>query len=210
MIDLLIVDDHAIFRSGLQRLMLDESDIRVAGQASNFAQALELLQQCRFSLVLLDINLEGRSGLDLLASLRVRWPRLPVLVLSMYPETQYALVAIREGANGYVAKDSEPTELMGAIRLVAGGGQYVSSGLASQIHQQGRGIDMRPPHQRLTTREHQIMLMLLKGMSLTHIGEEMLISVKTISTHRAHLLEKLGVSSTAELVLYAVRNGLIH
>ncbi|MET3179731.1 UNVERIFIED_ORG: DNA-binding NarL/FixJ family response regulator [Variovorax guangxiensis] len=210
MIDLLIVDDHAIFRSGLQRLMLDESDIRVAGQASNFAQALELLQQCRFNLVLLDINLEGRSGLDLLASLRIRWPRLPVLVLSMYPETQYALVAIREGANGYVAKDSEPTELMGAIRLVAGGGQYVSSGLASQIHQQGRGIDMRPPHQRLTTREHQIMLMLLKGMSLTHIGEEMLISVKTVSTHRAHLLEKLGVSSTAELVLYAVRNGLIH
>ena len=111
MIDLLIVDDHAIFRSGLQRLMLDESDIRVAGQASNVGQALEQLQQGRFSLVLLDINLEGRSGLDLLASIRIKWPRLPVLVLSMYPETQYALVAIREGANGYVAKDAEPAEL---------------------------------------------------------------------------------------------------
>ncbi|MCT8173420.1 response regulator transcription factor [Variovorax sp. CY25R-8] len=210
MIDLLIVDDHAIFRSGLQRLMLDESDIRVAGQASNVGQALEQLQQGRFSLVLLDINLEGRSGLDLLASIRIKWPRLPVLVLSMYPETQYALVAIREGANGYVAKDAEPAELMGAIRQVAAGGQYVGHRIASQLHEQAVGLDTRPPHHRLTMREHQIMLMLLKGMSLTHIGEEMLISVKTVSTHRANLLEKLGVASTAELVLYAVRNGLIH
>ena len=147
---------------------------------------------------------------ETLASIRIKWPRLPVLVLSMYPETQYALVAIREGANGYVAKDAEPAELMGAIRQVAAGGQYVGHRIASQLHEQAVGLDTRPPHQRLTMREHQIMLMLLKGMSLTHIGEEMLISVKTVSTHRANLLEKLGVASTAELVLYAVRNGLIH
>ncbi|HJV95908.1 MAG TPA: response regulator transcription factor [Albitalea sp.] len=210
MIDVLVVDDHTIFRSGLQRLLLDESDMRVAGEASNGAEALELLRGRPFDVVLLDINMEGRNGLEVLASVRNLSSTLPVLMLSMYPEEQYALVAVRGGANGYVAKDAAPAELITAIRRVAAGGQYLSARAAPQVRDQLQGKDERPPHQRLTVREHQIMLMMLKGMSLTEIGEEMLISVKTVSTHRTHVLEKLGVASTAELVLYAVRQGLIH
>jgi DNA-binding NarL/FixJ family response regulator len=209
-IDVLVVDDHTIFRSGLQRLLLDETDMRVAGEANNGAEALELLRGRSFDVVLLDINMEGRNGLEVLASVRNLSPTLPVLMLSMYPEEQYALVAVRGGANGYVAKDAAPAELITAIRRVAVGGQYLSARAAPQVLDQLQGKDERPPHQRLTVREHQIMLMMLKGMSLTEIGEEMLISVKTVSTHRSHVLEKLGVASTAELVLYAVRQGLIH
>ena len=210
MIDVLVVDDHTIFRSGLQRLLLDESDMRVAGEASNGAEALEQIRCRQFDIVLLDINMEGRNGLEVLASMRATAATPPVLMLSMYPEEQYALVAVRGGANGYVAKDAAPAELIGAIRRVAAGGQYLSARAALHVIDQLRGRDERPPHQRLTVREHQIMLMMLKGMPLTEIGQEMLISVKTVSTHRTHVLEKLGVTSTAELVLYAVRQGIIH
>jgi DNA-binding NarL/FixJ family response regulator len=210
MVDLLVVDDHTIFRSGLTRLLLDEPDLRVVGEARNGAEAMEQIRLRRFSLVLLDINMDGRNGLDVLGSIRGWSASLPVLMLSMYPEEQYALVAVQGGANGYIAKDAEPAELVAAIRRVAAGGRYLSARAAQLVSDQLQGRDARPPHQRLTVREHQIMLMMLKGMSLTDIGTEMLISVKTVSTHRTHILEKLGVSSTAELVLYAVRQGLIH
>jgi DNA-binding NarL/FixJ family response regulator len=210
MVDLLVVDDHTIFRSGLTRLLLDEPDIRVVGEARNGTEAMEQIRLRRFSLVLLDINMDGRNGLDVLASIRGWSASLPVLMLSMYPEEQYALVAVQGGANGYIAKDAEPAELVAAIRRVAAGGRYLSARAARLVSDQLQGRDARPAHQRLTVREHQIMLMMLKGMSLTDIGTEMLISVKTVSTHRTHILEKLGVSSTAELVLYAVRQGLIH
>ena len=210
MIDVLIADDHTIFRSGICRLLLDETDMRVAGEACNGVEALELIKAKRYDLVLLDINMDGRSGLDVLESIRATSNSLPVLMLSMYPEEQYALVAMQAGANGYVAKDAEPAELVAAIRRVAGGGQYLSARAAPHVQDRLQGRDARPPHQRLSVREHQVMLLLLKGVSLTEIGEEMMISVKTVSTHRTHILEKLGVASTAELVLYAVRHGLIH
>jgi len=210
MIRAFVIDDHTIFRSGLKRLLLDESDIRVTGEARSGAEAIETLTAAGFDLVLLDINLEGRSGLEVLTTLRRDFPALPVLMLSMYPEEQYALVAMRAGASGYVAKDAEPAELIAAIRAVARGGNYMSARVAPHVQDQLKGLDERPPHQRLTVREHQIMLMLLKGTSPTDIGEEMMISVKTVSAHRTHILEKLGVSGTAELVLYAVRQGIIH
>lgn len=210
MIRAFVIDDHTIFRSGLKRLLLDESDIRVTGEARSGAEAMEALVGNAFDLVLLDINLEGRSGLEVLATLRREFAQLPVLMLSMYPEEQYALVAMRAGASGYVAKDAEPAELIAAIRAVAKGGSYLSRRVAPFVQDQLKGVDERPPHQRLTVREHQIMLMLLKGISPTDIGEEMMISVKTVSAHRMHILEKLGVSGTAELVLYAVRQGIIH
>jgi DNA-binding NarL/FixJ family response regulator len=210
LIHALVVDDHTIFRSGLKRLLLDESDIRVTGEARSGAEAIEALRHERFDIVLLDINLEGRSGLEVLTTLRRDFSAVPVLMLSMYPEEQYALVAMRGGAMGYVAKDAEPAELIAAIRAVARGGTHLSMRIAPHVQDQLKGLDDRPPHQRLTVREHQIMLMLLKGLSPTDIGEEMLISVKTVSAHRTHILEKLGVSGTAELVLYAVRQGIIH
>lgn len=214
MIRALVVDDHTIFRSGLKRLLLDESDIRVTGEARSGPEAIDALRAAlpheAFDLVLLDINLEGRSGLEVLTTLRREFPALPVLMLSMYPEEQYALVAMRAGAMGYVAKDAEPAELIAAIRAVARGGSHLSMRVAPLVQDQLKGLDERPPHQRLTVREHQIMLMLLKGISPADIGEEMMISVKTVSAHRTHILEKLGVSGTTELVLYAVRQGIIH
>lgn len=210
MMRVLIVDDHAIFRSGVQRLLLDEPDLRVTAEARNGAEALEQVSSRSCDLVLLDINLEGRSGLDVLVSMRTVPHCPPVLVLSMYPEEQYALVAMKSGASGYIAKDSEPAELIRAIRQVARGGRYLSARAAPLVQDLLRGVDERPPHQRLTVREHQIMLMIVKGMSVTEMGDEMLISVKTVSTHRTNLMEKLGVAGTAELVLYAVRHGLVH
>ena len=210
MIRAFVVDDHTIFRSGLKRLLLDEPDIRVTGEARSGAEAIDALRGGMFDLVLLDINLDGRSGLEVLATMRRAFPAMPVLMLSMYPEEQYALVAMRAGASGYLPKDAEPAELTTAIRAVAGGGTYLSMKIAPHIQHQLKGLDDRPPHQRLTVREHQIMLMLLKGTSPSDIGEEMMISVKTVSAHRAHILEKLGVSGTAELVLYAVRQGIVH
>lgn len=210
MLEILSVDDHTIFRSGLRRLLLDEPDMRITGEASNGPEAITLVRSRRFDLALLDINMEGRNGFEVLDTMRQVAPRLPVLVLSMYPEQQYALVAVQQGAWGYVSKDAEPHELVSAIRRVAAGERYLSARAAPLINDQLHGKDMRLAHQRLSVREHQIMTMMIKGMSLTEIGEEMMISVKTVSTHRSHILEKLGVSSTAELVLYAVRHGLVH
>ena len=210
MIQILVVDDHTIFRSGIRRLLLDEVDMCVAAEASNGPEAIKLLGVQSFDLVLLDINMEERSGLEILASIRNLSNSPPVLMLSMYPEEQYALIAVQGGAKGYISKDAEPSELVLAIRQVASGGQYLSANAAKQINDQLSGQDSRPAHQRLSVREHQIMLMLIKGMAQTEIGEEMMISAKTVNTHRMNLMEKLGVSSTAELVLYAVRNGLVH
>ena len=194
----------------MRRLLHDEPDIRVTSEARNSFEALEQVRLHDCDVVLLDINLEGRSGLDILVSLRAMADCPPVLMLSMYPEDQYALLAVQTGASGYVSKDSEPAELISAIRTVVNGGTYLSARAAPLVRDQLRASDERPAHQRLTVREHQIMLMLIKGMSVTDIGLEMLLSVKTISTHRTNLLEKLGVASTAELVLYAVRQGIIH
>ena len=210
MLETLLIDDHTIFRSGLARLLLDETDMRIAGEAANGQEALDAVRRRSFDLALLDINMEGRSGIEILGSLRTLAPRLPVLMLSMYPEQQYAVLAIQSGAQGYITKDAEPAELIAAIRLVASGRQYLSAQAASVVKDQLRGRDPRLAHERLSVREHQIMLMLTKGMSLTEIGEEMIISVKTVSTHRTHILEKLGVANNAELVLYAVRQGLIY
>lgn len=210
MIRVLVVDDHTIFRSGVGRLLQDEPDMRIAAEAQNGTEALDQVRAHAFDVVLLDINMEGRSGLEVLASMRALARCPPVLVLSMYPEEQYALVAVQAGASGYLAKDSEPAELVRAIRTVAGGGQYLSARASGRVQDQLRGLDDRPAHQRLSVREHQIMLMTIRGMSVTDIAEEMMISVKTVSTHRANLLAKLGLGSTAELVLYAVRQGLVH
>ncbi|MDP3820459.1 MAG: response regulator transcription factor [Burkholderiales bacterium] len=205
-IHVLVVDDHTIFRSGLCRLLLDEPDLHVIGEVGSGAEALEALQSARVDVLLLDINLEGRSGLDLLGAIRERFPALPVLMLSMYPQEQYAQAALQGGARGYVQKDADPDELIRAIRQVASGRLHV--GARGVMPQRGdKGAEPSPLH-RLTVREHQILRMLLKGMSLTGIGEEMMISVKTVSTHRSNILEKIGARNTPELVLWAVRQGI--
>lgn len=210
MIDVLVVDDHTIFRSGLKRLLSDETDMRVADEARNGAEMLAKLRQPQhFDAVLLDVNMEGRSGLDTLESVRTDFPKLPVLVLSMYPEEQYALAAIRAGANGYVSKDIDAPELIKAIRQVAAGGRYLTADGARKVLLHLECGDDPTPHQKLSAREYQIMLMMVKGTSLTEIGEKIFISVKTVSTHRSRILSKLGISNNAELILYAVRHGII-
>lgn len=209
MIRVLVVDDHTIFRSGLRRLLSDETDVRVDDEARDSIEMFAKLKRASFDVVLLDVSLEGRSGLDVLHSVRAEYPKLPVLVLSMYPAEQYAVAALRAGAQGYLTKDVEADELVRAIRQVAAGEPYLTSAVAQRLLLQPDGIDNRPPHQRLSSREYQIMMMIVQGQSLTDIGEKMFISVKTVSTYRSRILRKLGVESNSELVMYAVRHGVV-
>lgn len=209
MIDLLVVDDHAIFRAGLRRLMSDETDIRVTGEAASGNEALEMIRGRHFDVVILDINMAGRSGLDTLGAIRAERPRLPVLMLSMYLEPQYAMMALRARANAYLTKDTGPDELTTAIRRVASGGHYVSQGAAVGVLMRMGQDDEHALHESLSQRERHIMMKIVRGHSLTDIGVQMSLSVKTVSTYRSRLLQKLGISSNAELVQYAMRNGLV-
>lgn len=204
MIDLLVVDDHTIFRAGMARLMADEADVRVVAEAADGASAIALIRTLTVHVVLLDINMAGRNGLDTLAAIRAEWPRLPVIMLSMYVEPQYARLALKGRANAYLSKDVSPDELLRAIRHVAGGGIWVTPGFGAP-EPAGTGA----PHDRLTPREHEVMLKIAQGISLTDIGQQLCLSVKTIGTHRSRVLEKLGVASNAEIVQYAMRQGLL-
>jgi len=209
MIEVLIADDHAIFRSGMRRLLSDEPDMRVSGEAANGQEVIDLLQAGRYSVVLLDINMPGRSGLETLKRIRATWPEQPVLMLSMYPEEQYALIAIEGGANGYLSKDRDAAELLQAIRAAAIGGKYLSPGVAVQLLTRPRNESSQAPHLGLSARELEILNLIVQGVSLTEIGEKLFLSVKTISTYRTRLLAKLGLESNADLVRYALRHELI-
>ena len=208
-IKVLVVDDHTIFRTGLRRLLADEADVRVEDEARDCGEMLAKLRRASFDVVLLDVSMDGRSGLDGLQSLRAEFPRQPVLMLSMYPAEQYAVAALRAGASGYLTKDVEADELVRAIRQVAAGGRYLTNAVTQRLLMQPDQADDRPPHQKLSSREHQIMLLIVQGQSLTEIGARMFISVKTVSTYRARILRKLGIESNSELVLYAVRHKVV-
>jgi two-component system, NarL family, invasion response regulator UvrY len=209
MIRLLVVDDHTIFRAGITRLMSDEPDIQVTGEASDGASALAMIRSHPYDVVLMDINMGPRNGLETLASLRAEHPRLPVIMLSMYGEAQYARLSLRARANAYLTKDVEPDELLRAIRFVAGGGVYVTAGMAPEPTSAGTGSNAAQTHLSLTPREMQVMVKIVRGVPLTTIGVQMCVSVKTIGTHRSRILAKLGVESNAELVQYAMRHGLV-
>ncbi|RQR30148.1 MULTISPECIES: response regulator transcription factor [unclassified Burkholderia] len=209
MIDVLVVDDHKVFRAGLKRLISDETDIRVTDEAADGATALGKIRSGGYDVVLLDINMTGRNGLDVLQSIRRERPAIPVVMLSMYPEEQYAIVALRAHANAYLSKDAEPHELIAAIRQVAGGGQYLTSRAAARVLSQLSEKEAASPHAALLPREMQIFTRIVAGVSLTDIGHEMSLSVKTIGTYRSRILSKLGMASNAELVQYAMRYGLV-
>ncbi|MGA8055361.1 MAG: response regulator transcription factor [Burkholderiales bacterium] len=209
MIDLLVVDDHKIFRAGLHRMISDEKDIRVADEAADGATALNKIRKGNFDVVLLDINMAGRNGFEILESIRAERPGLPVIMLSMYPEEQYAVLALRARANAYLSKDADPQELLTAIRQVVGGGRYVTSRAAARVLIQMDRPDSVSPHEKLSPREMQIMMKIVGGISLTEIGVQMCLSVKTVGTYRTRILEKLKLSSNAELVQYAMRHGLV-
>ena len=209
MIRVLIVDDHTIFRSGLKRLFSDENDICVVDEASNSTEALDKIRKHELDLVLMDVSMAGRSGLEALESLRAEFPQLPVLMLSMYSEEQYALVAMKAGANGYLSKDTEPAELIAAMRKIAAGGRYMTDRGTELMMMQFSGKDDRPSHLKLSTREFEIMKMIANGISLTDIGTRLNISVKTVSTYRTRILEKIGVKSNAELAKFALRHEIV-
>ncbi len=207
-----MVDDHTIFRSGLRRLLADEPDMRVVEEAGNAADAMQILRRRQFDVVMLDINMKGRSGLEMLKLVRQDWPSLPVLIVSMYPEEQFARVAMDSGANGYVTKDAEPGDLLAAIRAAALGGRWLSEGFVAKRRGAAGSLFVAgetPPHFRLTAREMQIMLAIVAGKSLTEIGADLFLSVKTVSTYRSRILDKLGLESNPEMVRYAMQNSLL-
>jgi two-component system, NarL family, invasion response regulator UvrY len=206
-IRVLIVDDHRIFREGVKRLLRETADIAVVGEAADGAQALEALRAGGVDVAVLDISMPGRNGLDVLSCIRERWPQVAVVMLSMYPEEQYAAPAFRAGATGYLTKDSGLEELVGAIRHVARGGRYASTRLAEKLAgMQDEGPAL--PHHKLSAREYQIFELIVGGQSLTGIAAQLHVSVSTVSTYRVRVLEKLAIQSNAELVAYAIRNRL--
>jgi len=209
MIRVLICDDHTIVREGLRQILAETQDIVGAGEACSGHEVLEKVEAGDFDVALLDISLPGLSGLEVLKQLRISKPSLPVLVLTMHPEEQYAVRAMRAGAAGYLTKGSAPDQLIGAIRKVASGGRYVSESLAEQLAFELLEERGRPPRDALSDREYEVMVLLARGRTVTEIGEELSLSVKTISTYRARVLDKLGLKNNAEIVYYALKEGII-
>lgn len=207
-IRVLIADDHAIVRQGLRAILADTADMSVAGEAENGVRALQMARGGDYDVVLMDVNMPDRNGIDTLKLIKKEQPKLPVLMLSMYPEDQYAIRALKAGAAGYLSKHSAPELLVSAIRLVASGKKYISASLAEQLAE-AIGEDDRPPHERLSDREYQTLCMIASGKTLTGIGEELNLSVKTVSVYRARLLEKMRLKNNAELTHYALKHGLV-
>jgi len=206
---ILIADDHAILRKGLRRILTEMEGGFDIDEASNGHEVIKMVREKDYDLVLLDISMPGLSGLDALKEIKVLNPRLPVLILTMHPEEQYALRALKAGASGCLTKESVPDELMMAIRKVLRGGKYLSNSLAERLaFAFDEGAD-RPPHELLSDREYQVFCLIAAGKGLTEIAEEMSLSVKTVSTYRSRILEKMKMKSNAELIHYAIKNKLV-
>jgi two-component system invasion response regulator UvrY len=208
-IKILFVDDHALLRAGIKLLLADVADIEIAGEAATVGEAIQKLHGGTWDLVLLDISLPGRSGLDLLKQVKARTPDLPVLILSMYPEEQYAIRVLRAGASGYLTKESAPGQLVAAIRKVAQGGRYVSPTVAERLVDELGGDRSKAPHETLSDREFEVFRFLASGRTVGQIASAVNLSVKTVSTHRRHVLNKMRMSNNADLTQYAVRHGLL-
>jgi two-component system invasion response regulator UvrY len=208
-IKILIADDHPIVREGYKKILSDTPDMVVADEAENGQEVLNYIRKKDYDLILLDISMPGRSGLEILKELKSETPKLPVLILSIYPEEQYAVRAFRAGASGYLTKASAPHELINAIRRISQGGRYVSSALAEKLTYYLDSDAERPLHESLSDREYQVMLMIASGKTVSEIADEICLSVKTISTYRSHILEKMRMKNNAEITLYAVRNKLV-
>jgi len=209
MIRILIADDHAVVRRGLRQTVSEEHDMTVVGEASNAQELLGLVRKQPCDVVVLDISMPGRSGLEALKELRQACPRLPVLVLSMHSEDQYAMRALRIGAAGYLTKETAPEELVKAIRKVVTGGKYITPSLAEKLALSLTRDGEQPLHETLSEREYEVMCLIASGKSVTEISTELSLSVKTISTYRARILEKMNLKNNAELMHYAIHNRLV-
>lgn len=207
MIRILIADDHPIVRRGLKQILSDESDVAFVGEAQNGREVLEMVYQEHWDAVVLDIGMPGRGGLDTLKELKRLQPKLPVLILSIQPEDQFGVRALQAGADGYMNKECAPNELINAIKKILKGGKYVSESLAEKL---ALMVGSKTPSpESLSPREYQVMLLLVSGKTLSEIAEEMSLSVKTVSTYKTRILDKMNVKNSKDLILYAIKSGLI-
>jgi DNA-binding NarL/FixJ family response regulator len=209
MVRVVIADDHTIVREGLKQLLLAAGTFEIAGEARDGHEVLKLAREKEFDVLLLDLSMPGKSGMDLIKQVKSERPRLRILVLSMHQEHQYAVRAIKAGASGYLTKDSASTQLVSAIEKVAGGGAFISAEVAEQLALGAMPQTEGPPHTSLSDREYQVFRMLVSGQAVSEIANELNLSVKTVSTHKARLMEKMGIDNQAELVRYAMRHRLV-
>jgi len=207
--EILIADDHAIIRDGLKKILSDTDDLRVAGEASNGNDALQLVRERDWSLAILDISMPGRSGLELIKLIKAERPKLPLLIFSMHQEEQYAVRAIRAGASGYLSKEGDSDLIVPAVRKIAQGGVFISAKVAELLAMDSLLNVQNPSHTLLTDREFEVFSRIVRGESLTGIANELYLSVKTVSTHKSHILTKMNMSSDVDLARYAIEHKLL-
>jgi len=207
--EVLVADDHAIIRDGLKKILADTDDMVVAGEAANGNATLEKVRERDWSLVVLDISMPGRNGLELIKLIRNERPKLPILIFSMHHEEQYGVRAIRAGASGYLSKDGDTDLLLPAMRKIASGGVFISPRLAELLAAEISPNTHEQPHTKLTDREFEVFSRIVRGVSLTAIAEEFSLSIKTVSTHKSHILAKMNMASQVDLVRYAIEHDLL-
>jgi DNA-binding NarL/FixJ family response regulator len=209
MIKILVADDHLVVRKGIIQILSDSADMEVLDEAADGHEALAKAIKLDCDVVLLDISMPGKNGLEVLKEIKAQKPSLPVLMLSMYPEEQYAMRALKNGASGYLTKESAPDELTAALRKVSNGGKYVTLSLAEKLAFRMDDDAGSTPHENLSDREFQVLCMMAQGSTISDVADKLNLSVKTISTYRTRILEKMGMSNNAELTHYAIKNGLV-
>jgi len=206
---ILVADDHQIVRAGLKNLLSEYKEYTVAGEAGSGTDALKMVRESDWDVVLLDISMPDMNGIDTLKQIKRSKPDLPVLILTMHPEDHYAINLLRAGANGYVCKECAPEQLVGAIRTVASGRRYVSPALGDQLAGDLSGDGQNALHTELSEREFQVFCKLAAGQAVSEIADELFLSVKTVSTYRSRILEKMGMKTNANITYYAIKHGLI-
>ena len=209
MIRIVIADDHTIVREGLKQLLSAAADLRVIGEAQNGHDVLKQVRENDFEVLLLDMSMPGKSGIDLIKQVRAEKPKLRILVLSMHEEEQYAVRALKAGAAGYMTKESAGAQLLAAIRKVAGGGAFISPAVAEQFALGAMPQTEGPPHTALSDREFQVFQMLVQGVSVSAIADRLNLSVKTVSTHKANIMQKMDMTNQSELIRYALNHRLL-
>jgi two-component system, NarL family, invasion response regulator UvrY len=209
MIRIAIVDDHPMVRAGLKQFFADQADFLVVAEAANGREAIDIVRKGEVDVILMDISMPGHSGVDALAAIKARAPDLPVLILSSFPEEHYATTLLRQGASGYLNKDCDPEEIVKAIRTVCRGRKYITAGVAERLADAFTGDVDKLPHEHLSERELQVFLRLAKGETIGHMAVSMSLSVKTVSTYRTRVMEKMKLDSNSDLTYYGMKNGLI-
>jgi DNA-binding NarL/FixJ family response regulator len=209
MIKILVADDHPMIRRGIKQAITDEADMKVVGEAQTAQQILDLVRTIEWDVVILDVSMPGRNGLEVLKEIKREHPTLPVLILSMHPEEQFAMRAVRAGASGYLTKEVSPEELLAAIRKVCSGGKYLTLSLAERLVEELAAASDRISHENLSDREYEILRFLAEGKTVSQIAERLFLSVKTVSTYRMRILEKMNLKNNAEIIRYAVQQRLI-